>query len=226
MGATYRRGVMRTKLKFIAAGGCAVAAVIGLTSRWHAPSTRAYPTEAQPHSPNAVSRPTPAHNQAAAITQGAPPPSAPPTVPARPLAELKSAAEMNALVDGPLPEEEKLAALAAVVRHGSGPLAAEAAKRLCFVVKNGDWARHIGPLLEEPALPGEAADALLLNLHARPLEVALPAFARLASLPTHPRAAEARDVVTFHVKSAASAPPEDLAGLVADYMRRDWQTAR
>ena len=153
-----------------------------------------------------------------------PPPAAPSTPPqppeaAQPLPEVTTPADMNRVVDGGLPLDDKIAALAAAMRRGDSRTAADAARRAIFLLKGPDYPRLVTPLLLDTSLPSSAMQVLALNLHDRATEYSLPILARIKNIPGHPLHAEAAETLEFYLHDKASATGETLTQNVEEWLR-------
>ena len=130
----------------------------------------------------------------------------------------KTAAELNALADGPLPLANKMDILSRLMHHGTPAEAKAAAVRSVFIVKNGQYKETLLPLLLDSSLKPEAMIVLGMNLHERPLEVMLPSWIALRDQPNHPLHEEAADAVRFHLKEKADLTGPALADAVKEYL--------
>ena len=130
----------------------------------------------------------------------------------------KTAAELNALADGPLPLSNKMEVLSRLMRQGTPADAKAAAVRSVFIVKNGQYKETLLPLLLDSSLKPEAMIVLGMNLHERPLEVMIPSWIALRDQPNHPLHEEAMDAVRFHLKEKADLTGPALAEALKEYL--------
>lgn len=130
----------------------------------------------------------------------------------------KTAAELNALADGPLPLVSKIEVLSRLMHQGAPAEAKAAAVRSVFIVKNAQYKETLLPLLLDSSLKPEAMIVLGMNLHERPLEVLLPSWIALRDQPNHPLHEEAMDAVRFHLKEKADLTGPALADAVKEYL--------
>lgn len=128
----------------------------------------------------------------------------------------KTAAELNALADGPLPLVSKMEVLSRLMHQGAPAEAKAAAVRSVFIVKNAQYKEALLPLLLDSTLKPEAMIVLGMNLHERPLEVLLPSWIALRDQPNHPLHEEAMDAVRFHLKDKADLTGSALADAVKE----------
>jgi hypothetical protein len=130
----------------------------------------------------------------------------------------KTAAELNALADGPLPLASKIEVLSKLMHHGTPAEAKAVAVRSVFIVKNGQYKETLLPLLLDSSLKPEAMIVLGMNLHERPLEVMIPSWIALRDQPNHPLHEEASDAVRFHLKEKADLTGPALAEAAREYL--------
>jgi len=192
------------------------AAGLALTLLILKPGENPVPAPAVPTAPDAVTSATPAASLAGvsvpAPAEGSVERPAPP-------APLATTAEMNALVDGPLPLDHKIATLAASMRGTDSRLASEAARRAVFLIGAADYNRLAAPLLLDTTLTPSAMQVLALNSYDRDVQDTLPIMARIANTPGHPIQVEAMETITFHLQDKAAARSEALVQNVEEWLR-------
>jgi hypothetical protein len=132
---------------------------------------------------------------------------------------LATTAEMNTLVDGPLPLDVKIASLAAVMRSPDSRLAAEAARRAVFLIGAADYTRLAAPLLLDAALAPSALQVLALNTYDRDTQYTLPIMARIVNTPGHALQTEAAETLAFHLQEKAAVSGEALVQNVEEWLR-------
>lgn len=144
---------------------------------------------------------------------------APLTLPPAPVPAVTTTAEMNQLADSNAPLEQKLAALAAVMRSPDSRMAGEAARRAVYLIKASDYPSHGAALLQDTTLSPSAMQVLGLNVHDRDVALTLPVLARIRDMSAHPLRAEAGDVLAFYLGAdRASLTGPDLHKAVSDYL--------
>lgn len=192
------RSSRRAALRFVLFMACGISLVLWLLhtpeengGREPAAAAKAVRPEAAPPEVNGTAPP---ERPAPAAPGGAPVPSPLPALPA--VATVK---DLNSLADGPWPVADKVAALTEIMRRpGGGDLPQQAAQRLVWLVKDGDYQALMAPLALDASMPAPVLDAIALNIHSRRLEVVQPLLERLAATPGHPLATEAAETLEFH----------------------------
>lgn len=188
---------------------------IALTLLLLTPEDRSPQPQARPAAAAAAAAPPAASLPGTSDTAWEPGAAVKPT----PVVPLVTTTEMNTLVDGPLPLDDKIASLAAVMRGTDPRMAAEAARRAVFLISAADYTRLAAPLLLDATLAPSAMQVLALNTYDRDTQYTLPLMARIVNTPGHALQTEAAETLVFHLQEKAAVSGEALVQNVEEWLR-------
>ena len=93
-------------------------------------------------------------------------------------------------------DTNKVRQLFALFPHVPSESKSEVAQHLSNLVSDDDYAR-LGELLKDPALADDALDVLMADVLNRPNSLKLPQLLEVAQTPSHPKADEAKDILSL-----------------------------